>query len=455
MRTRKALRTSLPLATLALAATALPAATTFHPLPSSGSDRFDYAIGRGGNGTVAGHSHEFESVLPVLWHNADSAYTGPSALALPNGSQGGEARWISADAAFVAGFAALPVAGRDDINTVPVLWARGAGGAYSASVLPRLNGAVSETMILGGNTAGTRLVGQSGASPVAAVWRGTPPSSYTVQAPLLPAGAIGASSALALSADGARAVGTYETADGTQSVVWTDLGSAYSPRKLANLSGGSQAFVETVSRDGALAAGAAETGGGLRPTVWDAATGAARELATLGHFEATVLTIAENNAWFGGRATDPGSFAGVAVLWDSEGRIHQVTTLATAAGVALPGLTPESVTGVHHVANGVYTIVGTGVATLSGATVGYVLENLALATSAPPSPEPPPPVSPEPQPNPQPDPSPEPETVVPPTKPGVGLLKRNQSASGNDSANFAEPSSQPRILGGGRREKDL
>jgi hypothetical protein len=440
MPTRNVLRVSLPL-TLTLATT-LPAATLAHLLPSGGPDRFDYAIGRGSNGTVAGHSHEFSSVVPVIWQKPEAAYASPAALALPIGSQGGEARWIAPDASLVAGFAALPVSGRDDINSVPVLWTRGAGGAYTASILTRLSGTVSETVIHGGNASGSHLVGQSGHTPVAALWRGAPLTGYTVQALPLPGGALGESSALAISANGGRAIGRYESVDGTQSVVWTEGSPAYSALRLAPLPGGSQTFVETLSSNGALAAGAAETGGALRPAVWNTGAGSVTLFETLGGLDSTILNVAENSAWFGGRATDPGSFAGVAVLWDQGGRIHSLITLASAAGASFPGFTPESVTGVHHVTNDVYTIVGTGVSIGSGSTRGFVLENLTLQTPSAPTPGPTPP---------SPDPELEPEPGTPPGNPGGVFLNRQRPASPS-SGKFAEPKGPARILGTNRRD---
>jgi hypothetical protein len=456
MRTQKILRTSLPLATLALLAHALPASTALHLLPASSSDRFDYALGRGIGGLVAGHSHDFENVLPVTWQKVEAGFGGPSPLPLPVSVAGGEVSWVAGDGAFIGGFAFQPVAGRDDINTVPVLWTRGPGGAYAATILPRVGGSVSESAIFGGDVSATRLVGQSGATPAAVLWRGAPLTGYVVQNLLLPSGASGPSSALAASADGARLVGRYETTAGGQSVLWTESGAAYSPVRLAAPAGGSQTFVETISADGALAAGAAETAAGLRPVRWDAGTGSVSQLDTLGGLEATVLAIADNHAWLGGRATDPGSFAGVAVLWDRDGRIHEVATLAAAAGAAFSDFWPESVTAIHLVSSGVYTITGTGVGATSGATRGYVLENLALATALPPlppgpelPPSPPPTTNP---PAPEPDPEGDADTITVPSTPSGVFLNRQRSSQ--SPAKFAEPASAPKILGGGRRDKD-
>ncbi len=445
----KILRSSLPLATLSLLATSLCATPLVHLLPSSGEDRFDYVQGRGSNGTVAGHSHEIETVLPILWLKAGQAYSAPAALALPNGAVGGETRWIAPDASLVAGFAALPINGQVDINTVPLLWTRGAGGAYTAAILPRLTGVVSETVIHGGNASGTRLVGQSGSAQAATLWRGTPGGGYTAQPLLLPAGATnGPSSALASSASGARLAGRYESAEGTQSVVWTEGNPAYSPLRLGTIPGGAQTFVETLSADGTLAAGAAETEGVPRPVVWDTATGAATRFETLGGLDSTILVVADNKLWLGGRATDRGSFAGVAVLWDREGRIHPLTTLVNSAGASFPGFTPESVTGVQHVADGFYTITGTGVVNHTGATRGFVVENLALPSTTlpapPPAPEPPPPAPSLPD--------PEGELAPAPSTPGGVFLNRQRPNNGANQNRFGEPTGPARILGPTRRE---
>lgn len=94
-----------------------------------------------------------------------------------------------------------------------------------------------------------------------------------------------------------------------------------------------------------------------------------------------MLAVAENKVWFGGRATDTGSYESGAVLWNAEGDVYDLATLASAAGVAFASLAPESVTGIHFVANSLYTIVGTGL-TDDGLTQGFVLESFALATPA-------------------------------------------------------------------------
>jgi hypothetical protein len=165
-------------------------------------------------------------------------------------------------------------------------------------------------------------------------------------------------------------------------VVWTENTGAYAVAKLQMLPGGTRSFAEAVSGDGTLAVGAADDATRLRPVIWHTAGGAATVLETLPGFEATVLAVAENKVWFGGRATDTGSYESGAVLWNADGKVHDLASLASAAGSAFSGLSPESVTGIHHVANGLYTIVGTGL-TDDGLTQGFVLENFALATPTP------------------------------------------------------------------------
>ena len=375
------LLSALSVSGFALAAAALPAAT-LQVLPSYVADGCDYALGLADGGLVIGNAHDYESSAPVLWTKGDSAYSAARALALPASSDGGEVRWISADASLLAGYAAMSLIGDEAANHVPVVWSRSDSGGYTATVLPRLGGGASETVISGGSAAGSRFVGQSGAVPVATLWRGATGSGYAAQALALPSGAAGVSLASALSSSGARAVGHYETAAGSQAVVWTEHEGVYVVAKLQTLSGGAQGFAHAISRDGALAAGASEDGARLRPVTWNTSTGAATVLESMPGFEAAVLAIADNNFWFGGRATDADTFESSAVLWNSTGQIFDLVSRASSAGVGFGGLVPESVTGIHLVSTGLYTIVGTGINT-EGATQGFVLENFALVTPIP------------------------------------------------------------------------
>ena len=83
----------------------------------------------------------------------------------------------------------------------------------------------------------------------------------------LPGDAVGASLATSLSHDGARAVGHYETAPGSQAVVRTENASAYAAAKLQMRVGGLRSFAEAISRDETLAVGAADDGTRLRPVI--------------------------------------------------------------------------------------------------------------------------------------------------------------------------------------------
>lgn len=370
---------------LVLASASLPAAT-LQLLGRYNADGYDYAVGLADDGTVIGNSQDFESSAPVVWSTSGSAYSGAQAVALPAGTLGGEVRWVSPDASLLAGLAAKPLTVDDEFDQVPVIWSRSSSGAYVATALPRLGGGASETLLTGGSSSGTRFVGQSGATPSATVWRGSPVGGYTAQALILPSGAVGASLSTSISANGARAVGYYETASGTQAVVWTESANTYAVAKLQGLSGGTQSFAQVVSRDGTLAAGAADNADGLRPVTWNTGTGAVTTLETLPGFEATVLAISDNKLWLGGRATDSETFDSSAVLWNSTGQIFDLVALASSAGTSFAGITPESVTGVHFVSNGLYTIVGTGI-TADGGTQGFVLENLLLDLAPIPEPD--------------------------------------------------------------------
>jgi hypothetical protein len=342
---------------------------------------YHYAVGIADNGTVIGNAQDFWGSVPVVWSRGAETYAPAVPPPLPAGAEAGELRWIAPDASLLAGYAALPMTDTGENDHAPVVWIR-SSGSYAASVLPRLGAGSSETLLTGGSVKGSRFVGQSGPAPAAALWRGSPGSSYSVQALPVPSDAIGSSLATSLSHDGARAVGHYETSLGAQAVVWTENTGAYAVAKLQMLPGGTRSFAEAVSGDGTLAVGAADDATRLRPVIWHTAGGAATVLETLPGFEATVLAVAENKVWFGGRATDTGSYESGAVLWNADGKVHDLASLASAAGSAFSGLSPESVTGIHHVANGIYTIVGTGL-TDDGLTQGFVLENLALATPTP------------------------------------------------------------------------
>ena len=382
MRTHLLRPSLITLAGLGLACPAVRSAASLQLLPSSAPDGYDYVLGLADDGTVIGSAQGFDVSAPLLWAKSGAAYSIAPSPALPSYADGGELRWISADASLLAGFIARPLTAEGEPDQVPAVWSRSAG-AYAAKMLPRLGGdGASETVVMGGSSSGARLVGQSGATPVAAVWRGSYATGYTAQALPLPAGAAGTSRATSISADGARAVGNYETAAGGQAAVWTEGAGVYVALKLQNLPGGAQSFAEVVSRDGTLAAGGAETALGIRPVTWRADTGAVTAIETLPGFEATVLAIAENKHWLGGRATDPGSFEGAAVLWNGSGQIFDLVALASGQGASFGGFIPESITGVHFVSGDRYTIVGTGV-TESGLTQGFVLEDLALTTPAP------------------------------------------------------------------------
>jgi uncharacterized membrane protein len=375
---------ALPLFGLTFAP-ALASAAMLHVLDPHSDDAYDYAVGVADNGAVIGNAQDPWGSAPVVWSKGTDAYAPAFSPTLPGDAAGGELRWISPDASLLAGYAALSLTGSGENDHAPVVWSRsGPSASYAASVLPRLGSGASETLLTGGSANGSRFVGQSGLAPAAALWRGSPGSAYSVQALPLPGDAVGSSLATSLSSDGARAVGHYETAVGSQAVVWTENTGAYAVAKLQMLAGGTRGFAETISRDGSLAAGAAADSTRLRPVIWDTGTGAVTVLETLPGFEATVLAVAENKVWLGGRATDAGSYESGAVLWNADGKVFDLESLASAAGVVFTGLAPESVTGIHFVANGLYTIVGTGLDD-AGLTRGFVLENFALAT---PSPEP-------------------------------------------------------------------
>lgn len=427
----------------ALAAAFLRAAS-LHLLPSFGDGTFDYAISLADNGAAAGYSQDFETSMPVVWSPVASAYPAGQALPLPAAAVGGGSRWISPDAALLAGFVAKPFTDDGEPDYVPAVWNRSSSGTCTVVLLPRLGSGPSESTVTSGSAAGTRFAGQSGATPVAAVWCGTVSSAYTVQALALPSDATGTSLASSMSSDGAKAVGHYETATGSQAAVWTESAGSYAVTKLQGLAGNAQSFAEVISRDGTLAGGAAHDAAALRPVTWNAATGAVTILETLPGFEATVLGIADNNFWLGGRATDSDTFESAAVLWNGEGRIFDLVALAADAGISFAGFTPESVTGIHLVSTGLYTIVGTGL-NADGSTQGFVLQNLALATP-PPAPEPPVVI-----------PDPEPPVVVPvpdpvPTK----ISKRRQpftnSAPISKSPGRTDNAERP-IGGGGARPR--
>lgn len=380
------MRTQATLAALSLLGLAFAPATataaTLRLLPPHTDQAFDFAVGIAADGTVAGNTLDIWGSAPALWPKAGDTYLPPLSPALPSGALGGELRWLSADAAFIAGYAALPLTDADEENHVPVLWVRSGGTAsYAAAALPRLGVGASQTLLTGGASDASRLVGQSGPAPSAALWRGGPWTAYSVQALPLPPDAAGASIATALSDDGTRAVGHCETRAGSQALLWTEGVGGYAVTTLAPLPGGARAFAEIVSRDGLLAAGAADDASGLRPVVWDTRDGGATPLETPPGHEATVLALSANNAWLGGRATHAGSYESVAVLWDRSGKHRGLAALAVSAGIDLDGLVPESVTGIRHVSDNLYAIVGTGLAK-DGLTHAFVLENLALATPA-------------------------------------------------------------------------
>lgn len=382
MRTPVVALVALPLLGLAVGP-ALASTATLRVLAAFAEDGYDYAVGVADDGAAIGNSRDTWGSAPVLWSKAAVAYAPPVSLALPPGANGGELRWIAPDASLLAGYAALPPTDSGDNDHAPVVWSRfGDSGSYAPAVLPRLGSGASETLVHGGSANGSRFVGQSGAGSAAALWLGSRGGAYSVQPLPLPADASGASLATALSNDGVRAVGHYETALGSQAVVWTGNTGSYAVTKLRIPSGGARGFAETISRDGSLAAGAADDATRLRPVTWNTATGAVTVLETLPGHEATVLAIAENNIWLGGRATDAGSYESGAVLWGSDGKIHDLRSLASAVGVSFGGLDPESVTGIRFVANGLYTIAGTGLND-AGRTQGFVLENFPLAAPAP------------------------------------------------------------------------
>lgn len=423
-----------PCAGFVFALCSLPAAS-LHLLPAFGDGALDYALSLADDGTAIGYSQDLEASTPVLWRPGESFYAAAHALPLPASAVGGGLRWISADASLLAGFAAKSVPEESEADYAPTIWTRSPSGGYSPSMLPRLGGGFSESVITSGSTAGTRFVGQSGSPPVAVVWRGSPSSSYSVQALALPSDARDASQATSMSSDGVRAVGHYETATGSQAVAWTENSGVYTVLKLQGLAPGAQSFAEVISRDGTLAGGAAHNADGLRPVMWNTTTAVVTVLETLPGFEATVLGIAENNVWLGGRATDSETFESTAVLWNGDGRIFDLVALAADAGISFFDLTPESVTGVHLVSTGSYTIVGTGV-TSSGATQGFVLENLALAT---PISQPEPPVV-------HPDPEPAPTLVSKRRQPAASSLSESKTWGRTEEA-------ERRFGGGGSRPR--
>lgn len=408
----------LPLTGLFLCSMAALPAAALRVLPAFAPDAFHYSLDASEEGVVVGHATDFETMTPLLWGKSGPGSSAPVALPLPLGGQGGEARWISPDATLIAGYADVPHP--EGLDQAPVLWSRLSSGGYAVASLPRLGAAPAEAVVTGGSANGSRLVGYDGLFETAAVWRGSPSAGYSVQPLALPGSSDGPSFATDVSKNGARIVGRYTTSTTTQAVVWTETSGVYVARDLQTLAGGSESFAETLSADGATAAGGSTSTVGFRPVKWDAATGQVTELQTLPGYEATVLAIAENNAWFGGRSTDFTGLDGetIAVLWNANGEIFDLVSLAAQGGVAFAGFTPESVTGIHFVSNGLYTIVGTGVALDTNLTQGFVLENLALTTPAP---------------IPDPDTDPDPVVVVPSTPTGMFLGRHRQPAAEPES----------------------
>ncbi len=391
-------------------AVALPAAT-LRLLPVPSSDHFGYGLGLAGNGAVAGYATDFETPAPLLWSKTGSgAYGAPLALPQLTNGAGGEARWLSPDAALAAGFVALPTA-NGTINQAPVLWLRGATGAYTVNALPRVAGSPAEGAVLAGSANGSRLAGVDGAQSLATVWRGSPGSNYFAQSLPLPAGTGHPSLAVASSADGARLAGHVTVAGSAQrAVIWNEVSGAYSALALQLPSGATQSTVEALSLDGTLAAGSVETADGHAATRWDGATGQVTLLAPRPDSDSSARSISPDKHWIGGHAIHRREGTQTAVLWDGQGQAFTLTSLAP--GVNFGGFAPADITAIQLVSPGVYNLAGTGATIGTGQTLAFVIEGLALSGPAESSPTPPPATNPPPTSTPPPEPTPPPAGEV-------------------------------------------
>jgi hypothetical protein len=373
-------RPHLLTALLLSSAAALPAAT-LRILPVPDIDFFGYGLGLSNAGIVAGCIADFDTASPTLWTKTTTGYGAPSLLPLLSGGLGGEARWLSPDGALATGYVALPAPNTDSwFNYAPVLWTRGAGGAYSVAALPRLAGSPAEGVAVAASANGSRLVGVDGASGVATVWRGTPTSGYYAQALPLPAGTSNPGFATAASADGARLAGRVTTgAEAQRAVVWSEASGAYSALALQAPVGATQTFAETLSDDGLLVAGASENAGLYTATKWDARTGAPTLLEARANADTTALAIASDKQWIGGYAVHRDDLAQTAVLWNGEGKVFTLASLA--ADVDFGTFVPGDVSAITLVSPGVYAVAGTGATLETGQTQAYVIENLSLPTA--------------------------------------------------------------------------
>ena len=372
---------------LSLAST-LPAAT-LRVLPVPDADFFGYGLGLSSTGAVAGCIADFETATPALWTKTTAGYGAHVALPLLAGGLGGEARWLSPDGALAVGYVALPVSGDEfSFNYAPTLWTRSSTGAYAVSPLPRLAGSPAEGLVVSASANGSRLVGVDGANGAATVWRGTPTSSYYAQALPLPSGMIHPSFATAASADGTRLAGRVTSgAEAQRAVVWSETSGAYSALALQAPSGAAQTFAETISADGLLAAGTSENAGLYTATKWDARTGQPTVLEARAGADTTALSISSDKQWIGGYAVHRDEFTQTAVLWNDEGKVFTLASLA--ADVNFGAFVPGDVSAITVVSPGVYNVAGTGFTLETGQTQAFVIENLALpggSTTATPPP---------------------------------------------------------------------
>jgi uncharacterized membrane protein len=437
MTTRARLRPYV-ISTLVFSTTAALPANTLRLLPINNPDHFGYGLSLAGNGSVAGYTTCFETPVPVLWTKSTTDYAAPASLPQPVGGVGGEARWISPDGVLAAGYAAL-ASPDSSLNQAPVLWTRGSNGAFTATALPRLAGSPAEGSVIAGSANGSRLAGVDGPDETATVWRGTPGSAFFAQALPLPGGAGHPSIATAASADGARLAGrvTTTTTGNSRAVVWNESGGAYTVLALQSPAGATQTSADALSADGTLVAGTSENNGLYTATRWDAATGQATLLEARAGADTSARSISADKHWIGGLATHRADGTQTAVLWDGQGKVFTLTSLA--ANVDFGTFAPAEISAIHVVSPGVYTVAGTGSTFGSGQTIAFVIENLALPVPGVPTPDTPPPSSPPPPTtNPPPPTTEPPATPPPPTAPD--LL--------STTPRFDPASSESRVLSG-------
>ena len=416
-------RPHLITAVLLSIATALPAAT-LRVLPVPDADFFGYGLGLSNAGAVAGCIVDFDTATPALWTKTTGGYGAPVALPLLSGGLGGEARWLSPDGGIAAGYVALPSSGDEfSFNFSPVFWTRSATGAYAVAALPRLAGSPAEGAAVAASASGSRLAGVDGPNRAATVWRGTPTSGYYAQALPLPTGASHPSFATAASADGARLAGRFTTgAEAQCAVVWSEVSGAYSALALQAPGAATQTFAEAISADGLLVAGTSEKAELYTATKWDARTGQPTLLEARANADTTALSISPDKQWIGGYAIHRDDLTQTAVLWNGEGKVFTLASLA--ADVDFGTFAPGDVSAITLVSPGIYTVAGTGATLETGQTQAYVIENLALPTAGTTTPGTTPPPSTT---------TPPPTTTTPPPTSDTVLATPNFDPAATDS----------------------